>query len=1279
MKSPRISPWLGCVAALGAGLSLGAAAQTALADGPVFTSVKVPGNVALALSVEWPTALSPAYPAALGGYNPDNEYIGYFDANKCYRYNWGGDANSADNYFDPAGQANKHRCAGKWSGNFLNWATMHTIDPFRQALTGGARVRQDSITLLQRAWASGQGGGKTSWTTNGVAEATPFDASGIRVQSGGLGFKFRFSFTNAAINTAVAYNGSTTAANQSYEAFVRVRVCNPADNAGGLERNCVRYPSGDYRPEGLIQEYSDRMRFSAFGYLNDSRLARDGGVLRASQRFVGPNHPVPGGVVQANALAEWSAFDGKIVSNPSPADVATTQANFGVTVSSSGVINYLNMFGMLNTGNYKSFDPVSELYYAVLRYFRNVGNVAAWTDMGGQSAATKAAWLDGFPAQRQWDDPIQYACQRNFVLGIGDVNTHADRNLPGATGSNEPSKPSEVASDRYWDDRTQAFVPLNAVAWTNKVGALQGYTGTTLGERSPLGCCNGNGALIAGLAYYANTMDLRPSKKPDGSADNVAKSKGRQSLQTYWIDVMENGSLKSATGNHQFYAAAKYGGFNVPDGFDPLARSTDIPPEWWRTTTELLPLTNDPKPDTFFVASRADLMVKSLHDAFERMSLAMKAYTTSFSLSAPQVTQSGTASYSTQYDAENWSSELSASSLSFDPQSGAPTNAFRWNFSEQLNALTTADAGRGWDTRRRLFSYNPQRRQGVPLRLNQLSSAQQAALDTSARAGNDAADFLNYLRGDRSKEASRLPSTDNAGGYRNRNKLLGDVVNAKIRVVGPPQAPYDNTANPGYSQFRATWAGRKTVVYVASNGGMLHAIQGDLDVANGGGRELFAYLPSAVFNGPSNTPQIDGLAALARTDYTHRAYVDATPVAVDLDLANTVSGGRSSGDWRTLLVGGLGKGGRSIYALDITNPTAISSEADAAALALWEFTDPDLGYTYGEPLVVKTKAHGWVVLLGSGHNNPDGQGYLYVLDARTGGLLKKIQATTTGNTHVVGTPAAPAAISAVQAYLPDFGSREAETAYVGDLKGNLWRFDLTDADGDYPSPVHLAALEDQDGRPLPVTSRPLVVLLPGSNRRYVTVGTGKLLDPSDMNSTQQQRFFAIFDGYGSYYVKEDELPQGMSYPLRPRDLRHLSDLTQKHIFNDATERGWYIDLDSFGQGSGWRLVSDPVSFFGAVAFAPMMPSTADVCQPSGSSRVFAIELGSGQTALLSGASRVPYASVDSVVTDLHFLSVEGLATLIVGNDQGRTGTISGTFNETPPLRRLNWRQVPLPN
>lgn len=1223
-----------------------ARAATPLADQPVFSTIAVPGNLALALSVEFPTAISVAHTDST--YTSTKTYLGYFDPAKCYLYNYS--ATETERHFYPAGLATDRKCTGtddaKWSGNFLNWATMQTIDPFRWALTGGYRSTDTAtVTILEKAFASNQGSdsnfpNRSLGNSTLVSENTPLSWSAMNMRIRTLGNKMRFTRTGTltaagptAYDPAAALTDSTV-----YELSVRVKVCDDSAAAGGLEANCTKYPAGNYKPTGLIQQYADQIRYSAFGYLNDGNLQRDGGVLRAQQKFVGPTMPVPGSTPVSNAASEWDASTGVMTLNPDATDASDTSTLFGVTVNNSGVMNYLNKFGQITPGSYKTYDPVGELYYAALRYFKKLGNVTEYTAMGSASTATKTTWIDGFPVITDWKDPIQYSCQKNFILGIGDVNTHADRNLPGATGSSEPSKPSMVTAD----------TTVDALVATNKVGALHGIgnIGNTQGYG---GCCNNNGALMAGLAYDANTKDIRPD---DSSKINT---KGRQTVQTYWLDILEYQNYKN---NNQFYLAAKYGGFNVPDTFDPYTRTTDIPEAWWRTNTDTVG--TQPRPDTYFTASRPDQMVAGLASAFASIASKLKSYTTSFSTSLPQVATSGVASYATQFDAKVWAGEMVASTSTLDEQTGAPALVESWRFSAKLAAQA---AGTGWDTGRRIATYNTDTGAGVPFRTANISATQLSALDTSYRTGDDSSDYLNYLRGDRTHEKSSTAS-GSAKAYRDRATLLGDIVGSKARPVGRPDAPYSSAANAGYAAFKSTYAGRKTMVYVGTNQGMLHAVDGAL-TGSGAGQEVFAYVPGALYSGSN------GLKTLGNPDFIHYNFVDATPVVADIDFGKTQGG--TGTDWRTILVGGLGKGGKSLYAIDVTDPSVMTSETAVAGKVLWEFSHADLGYTYGEAAIVKTRKYGWVVIVGSGYNNGDGQGYFFIINPRTGALLEKIG---TG----AGSTSDDAGMAHVQAFLLDRTDGTADAVYAGDLHGNLWRLDVSAGSGSYPSPQKIAMLTDASGVRLPVTSRPLIVVQPHTNKRFVTVGTGRLLHSSDIASSQAQRFFAIIDGSGVRFNKPADLPSGISFPITTAKLKELTDLTQKVTLDLSAEIGWYVDLGQVAGGPGWRVISDATSsFLGVVAFTAMVPSTDSACEPSGTSRVYAIDLGTGQSRLLNGSNAVvPYLStLPGVVTDLRFYSVAGKPRLLAGTDTGATGAMPGAWTPAVALRRLNWREVPL--
>ncbi len=1245
-------------------------AQVQLADQPVFATATVPGNLVLALSVEFPTAVSVAHQ---GKFVPGTRYLGYFDHAKCYRYYVGTESGTDLSHFYPVSTATSaYKCTDSsvtdtWSGNFLNWLTMQAIDPFRWALTGGLRVVDTATTtILERAWATNNSsnGSDTNFpliptsdtnalkerpspSSTEIADHTPLSLSSLKVSVRTRGNQVWFTktgtLTSSTTGTPTHYTQSLTLSDGSlYYFYARVKVCE-SGTGFSVEANCKAYASGGYKPEGLMQQYAEKIRYSAFGYLNDpTDNIRDGGVLRAKQKFIGPNTIVPGSTPVANAAKEWDADNGVLVTNPDAADATDTANWLGITIGNSGVINYLNKFGQ-EQKTYKRRDPVSELYYGALRYLKNQGSIASWHDIASDS--NKARLADGFPIVRTWDDPIQYSCQKNFVLGIGDTNTNWDRNVPGSTtGSSEPTMPSQVTAD----------TTVNAVTATNKVGSLEGLGGS-LGTT---GISNGS-YLIAGLAYDAHTKDIRPDTAGD------AKTTGLQTVTTYWLDVLEFGSYVS---NNQYYLAAKYGGFTVPTGFDPYTRTTALPSSWWDTNPDTVG--GQARPDNYYTVSKPDQMVAGLTAAFSSISSALRAYTTSFATTLPQVALSGTASYGAQYDAATWTGEVSANSVAFDANTGAPSLTPQWNFSTKLTAQM---AGTGWDTGRRMVTWNTSTNAAVAFRHASLSTAQQAALDTLYRSGDDSADYLNYLRGDTTHQENSSASTSSHM-YRNRTSPVGDIVGSRLRPVGPPSATYSNAANPGYGTFKTDWASRRTMLYVGTNAGMLHAIDGSLSGTTAG-QEVFAYVPSALYQGPSGTPALDGLVSRGDPDFTHKAMVDGPPAVFDIDLGRTMNdAGTAIGtttNWRSVLVGSLGKGGKSYFAIDVTDPSAMTTETAVAGKVLWEFSHTDLGFTYGAPSAVKTRKWGWVLVFGSGYNNSDGQGYFFFVNPRNGALLEKVG---TG----AGSTTSQAGMAHVQAYVLDRTDGTAESVYAGDLLGNLWRLDVTPATGAYAAPVKLAELRNANNQALPVTSRPLVVVHPRLNRRFITVGTGRLLHSSDVNSTQKQVFAAILDGTGSTMSTSASLPSGVTFPIQMSNLVQATDLTQPLALNFASNMGWWADMGQEPNNLGWRVINDPSSFFGLVTWVSMVPN-GDACSPAGKSRVYSVDVGTAESQLINNlGNTIAYSTaMPSVVIDQGTYSVNGVPRLLVGDDGGRTSILQRRTPSGMGLRRLNWRELPV--
>ena len=295
------------------------------------------------------------------------------------------------------------------------------------------------------------------------------------------------------------------------------------------------------------------------------------------------------------------------------------------------------------------------------------------------------------------------------------------------------------------------------------------------------------------------------------------------------------------------------------------------------------------------------------------------------------------------------------------------------------------------------------------------ASSQTVTMDREAATGK----LINYIRGQdypgwRSRTV--LSPWEKTGG-----KLItwrmGDIINSKPVIVGAPVSRYDFIyRDTSYYKYKMAQGQRRQVAYFGSNDGMLHAVNlgffGSLANGQAGymaektiydsvtgtysvspdhsahklGAELWAYVPTAV---------LPHLQWLADPDYDHSYYVDLKPQIVD--IKNTGApinadsaadyGGWETNEWRTVLIGGLRLGGRTIemkaaeydrsgaesspaeysysefFALDITDP-------EKPPVLLWRYSGPELGLSTCLPAVVSSGGN-WYVVLGSGPTSDD--------------------------------------------------------------------------------------------------------------------------------------------------------------------------------------------------------------------------------------------------------------------------------------------------------------------
>ena len=1133
---------VGLIAALSSTSAL--SADINLAKQPLYLGSNVPGNLALVPSVEFPTAISRAN--LDNGYQTSRTYVGYFDSAKCYDYHYS--TVEAERHFYPVGMAGTgFTCAGtQWSGNFMNWAATQTIDPFRKALTGGYRVKDTPTeTWVEKAIAdrdSTSNFPRYDLTSAALASATPVQwGNNIKMRIDGLGNKMRFTTggnTGSPGSHLIAYNPSThplDAANVMiggnpvpggdavYEVSVRVKVC---DSAVGLESNCVAYTSG-FKPEGLIQEYSNRVIYSIFGYQNYSAAKPniDGGILRAQQKFVGPQTYYPDEGVKANPAQEWDPATGVLYQNPDSADAAATTLlvgdSFNYPVVNSGVINYLNKFGQMNTGqNIKSYDNVSELYYTAVRYFKHLGNVSAYSAMSG-SAQAKFRRADAFPVITDWNDPIKYACQANVVLGIGDTNTHVDKNLPGPTdGTLENAKQPEVVADNTVD----------VVDVMKKIFIMEGNSVATATTKASANQFNGNNnsAYIAALAYDSHIRDIRPDLA------------GKQTLSTHWVDVVEYGDFKSESTN-QYWLTGKYGGFRVPDGYDPN-NTTPLDPSLWRSTADLVNGNAAmPRPDNFYVASDAQKMVDSLTLAFKNILADMKGAGGSFASNTTRL-ETGAMTFQAQFFSGKWGGELLGYNI--DPATGAMSLA--WAASSQFPVWGPTNATTG---ARQIFHG---------------AGGAMTAFEYGNLAGTPLASesqkVIDYLRGDRSNE---MPG----GTLRERRGVLGDIVNSQPIYVGTPSAQlYKNKVFSGASAYPAfaaahTAASRTPVVYVGANDGMLHAFEAAT------GKEIFAFVPQAAMGA------LTGPKSYSEPDYEHVYTVDG-----DITVADVYFTGSSS--WKTVLVGSMGRGGRSVFALDVTDPHA--------PVLLWEIDEtdvPELGNTMSQPIIGQISDGQWRVFLGNGPNGSGGGSELLMLDVANGSATVVSAGTGPKN-----------GLSGVNAWASTT-SGFVDTVYAGDLLGNMWKFTGIDSS---PSSSLLFAT----GSSKPISATPLVARNPATLETWVFFGTGRYLNGDDVTNKDVQTWYGLIDK-GTLPIsaanlrKTDILNEG---PVSGRTVRSIDAYATPGI------NGWYMDLKSPVNGAEGERMIEPNFFRGlALIGTTRIPESTDVCSPSGKGFTMAIQ------------------------------------------------------------------------
>lgn len=893
-----------------------------------------------------------------------------------------------------------------------------------------------------------------------------------------------------------------------------------------------------------------------------------------------------------------------------------------------------------------SYVPINDLISTQKQTWYNT--LFSQTLTSGTPLRTALARVGEMFAGNATYDPVQYSCQQNYAI---------------------------LTTDGYWNSDS------NSDSLLSPIGNQDNTVSTS--ATSPNYCTRGTGCYDGGLsgadytlsdvALYYYSRDLRPAVTGNLWPANVPTSSNdpnpEQHMTTFTLGLGVDGTMSYRPD----YETATCGGAVGPNGETSCdltkIRNGDLTCDW----TAVGATCNWPVPvaDTetavddlwhaavnghgkYFSARSPDMLTAGLKEALNTMQArggAAAAAATSNAIVAPGDNDIFQATFTSLF----WDGEVAAKKI--DTTTGTVLSTVSWTAGNQLDNKT-ADSS---DTRTIYTldtSTSPPALKTVTW--DSLTSAEQAwfatkctgtsvlsqcpTLDSTQKASAESGvQMLNYLRGQQVLEAPY----DGLGNtiYRNRRHALGDISNAKPAYVRDPRRAYLDT---GYATFKTNNASRMPMVYIAANDGMLHALKANSD--SDAGSELWAYMPRQIM------PNLWKLADNAYGAH-HQYYVDGSPEVADVYIG---------GAWKTILVGGLNKGGRGFYALDITNPSAPAALWEVCSdSSLCTVSDEDLGYSYGNPVIAKLPSDGrWVVMVTSGYNNVspgDGKGYLYILDAANGSILQKI-ATDTGSTTT------PSGFSKITAWAENgLADNTALRIYGGDYLGNLWRINLATG-----AVVKLAQLTDNLNVAQPVTSTPEIGRCT-SMHDMVYVGTGSYLGTSDLSNTQRQTIYGIKDGGAA-------LGAVRSNNMLQRTLGAVSGLSNVYTITNANvvldldaKNGWFMDLD---RNLGERINLGPQLVRGTLDVFTNQPTNISACTTGGVSYKYDISACDGTYIQSAAKNRVGEKFSDAIVVGFIIVKLpsgvlKSIGTLASGEQKTEPVLTTGISSS----RRVSWRDL----
>ncbi len=901
----------------------------------------------------------------------------------------------------------------------------------------------------------------------------------------------------------------------------------------------------------------------------------------------------------------------------------------GTITNRAALLDSINSSTVVSQG----WTPLAESLYEAGQYFK-----------GGTSAYSADApnLLPGLNSSKKYTTPITASCQKNYIILVTDGMSTSDDDLP----------------------------PLNSLCPSTRLNCRGDYDGDNK-EPDNQKCGDSNSTtlchMLDDVAKYLYDEDLLPDDTSVGKEHTL----GKQNVSTYTIGFGLDGANADAVELLQRAADASHGhGASYLAGNQSAltAALTNIMSGILSVDSSFVAPVVPVSPDNRTYSSNRIYMgfFKPINQSYWEGNL--KKY----GLDAQNNITDKNGNPAIWVDSDNdGNDDVSSTALPANASHGSFRNSSVSFWGSVADAGKVNSGGAGDQLLLRDFSTNPRKLYtytGTNAALTDSSNAfskTNVALSAATLNVTDAAakdKLIDFTYG-----LDAYDENTNGNLTEKRSWLLGDILHAN------PLAVNYSTYSTSIASNESNCTVNKSIIYVGSNDGMLHAFK-DCD-----GSEAWAFIPPEVLG---NLKDING--------QLHTYAVDATPSVYLYD--QNKNGNIETANDKVILLFGTRRGGGlnsaptkgSYYALDVSDPTA--------PRYLWSLSNAsanfaELAESWGEARVVKLKvgtATKIAALIVGGYDNmnedsrfghtqtfsgsatvsnsvsgagnvtssgslaqgsPRGRG-LYAVEiatlnsagvpsfassgSRIWGVVKG------GSTDYTSTPATHAGMdfsfAADITTLDVDGNGYVDRLYTTDVGGNLWRFDVGST-----TVSDWKAYKIFSTNPVPGAStdtgrkmfyRPVATLEASAtikargNDALIFMGSGDREHP--LNTAVIDRIYAVRDKGQISAKSESDLLDVTSDQLQTATTANSGSAANPtvgsvdyYLKQLRTNFGWYIRLD---QNQGEKVLAAPallnkIAYF--TTFTPGASISADPCKPSnlGTGRIYVLNYATGESVM----------------------------------------------------------------